>query len=302
MEGRRLSFTLRQMEIIRTVAVTGSISDAARFLGVSQPSISATLKQCAQVAQVELFRRSQGRMVPTDEALALLPSLERILDSVEEIDALTGDLQSGDAGTVRIVATHAIALSFLPEAVQSFRQAHRNTRLTIRMMLSSEVVDEVGSGRVDLGLVMSPYEVRGALAVDLWPSEVVCAVPVGHPLSESASATPELLSEYPLISFSRSMPLGRLIDEAFRRRGVRRQIAVEVGPSIMALRLVEQGVGCALVDPFSVARHRGSIKVLRFRPRIKITAQLLTHPTRPASRATTAFIQTIRRTVSPVTV
>lgn len=295
-----MHFTLRQIEIIRAVAVTGSISDAARFLRVSQPSISATLKQCARVAQFELFRRKQGRVTPTDEVLALLPGLERVMDSVEEVNSLAGDLRNGDAGSVRIAATHAVALSLLPEAVHIFRNEHGNARLTIRLMLSSEVVDEIGSGRVDLGLVMSPYEIRGALAVDLWPSELVCIVPLGHPAARSKVATPELLSQYPFISFSRSMPLGRLIDEAFRRRGIRRQIAVEVGPSIMALRLVEQGVGCAVVDPFSVARHRGGIEVLRFKPRTKITAQLLTHPARPPSRAATALIETVRRTVSPV--
>jgi DNA-binding transcriptional LysR family regulator len=293
-------FTLRQMEIMRAVVRTGSISDAARFLSVSQPSISATLKQCTEQAQFSLFQRVQGRITPTEETLALLPGLDQIFDCVEEVHALANDLRSGEAGAVRIAATHAIALSILPEAIRKFQKKHRNVRVTIRTMLSRDVVDEMGAGRIDLGLVMSPHELRGAYVTDLWLSKLICAAPADHPITRHKNATPRLLNGYPLISFSRSLPLGQLIDDAFHSQGVTRRLTIEVGPSIMALRLVEQGLGCAVVDPFSASRYVSkAIRIIPFKPHTKITAQLVTHTTRPLSRTAKAFIDELKNIPPP---
>ncbi len=292
-----MDFSLRQMEIMRTVVRVGSITDAARFLRVSQPSLSATLKQCASVAGFELFRRKQGRLTPTEEMIALLPEIDRIFDSVEAIRTRSVDLREGHAGNLRIACTPALAVSVLPAAIHAFRKAHGKVRFTIDTLLTLEAVDEVGAGRADIGLGMSPEEVRGARVIDLWMSELVCITPLDHPLRQQAFASPELMKDYPLISFSRALPLGILIDDAFRKRGIRRNVAIEIGPSSLACALVEQGIGCAVVDPFVVTHYAGRrMAVLPFRPHTPISAQLLLHPGRMPTRVANMFIEVLENT------
>jgi DNA-binding transcriptional LysR family regulator len=295
--GLQKDFSLRQMEVMRTVVRLGSLTDAARFLRVSQPSISETLKQCSIVARFDLFKRKQGRLAPTNELLLLLPEFDRIFDSVDEIRARSADLREGHVGFVRIAATPAVALSLLPEAIRRFSVTHRRVRFAINTVLSLAVVDEVGTGRADVGLVMSPEDVRGTKVVDLWRSELVCVVPSGHPLEKRNAVSPELLAGYPLVSFSRSLPLGMLVDEAFRQRGLRRNTALEVGPSSMACALVEKGLGCAVVDPFVVTGYEGGkLTVLPFEPRTSISAQLLMHTAQPPSRVVAEFAASLRET------
>lgn len=293
-----MDFSLRQMEIMRTVVRLGSITDAARFLRVSQPSLSATLKQCATVAGFDLFRRKQGRLTPTEEMIALLPEIDRIFDSVEAIRTRSVDLRDGHAGNLRIACTPALALSVLPAAIHAFSKAHGKVRFTIDTLLTLEVVDEVGAGRADIGLVMSPEEVRGAKVIDLWTSELVCITPPKHPLQKNPYVTPELLKDYPLVSFSRALPLGILIDDAFRKKGIRRNIAIEVGPSALACALVEKGVACAIVDPFVVTHYAGrSLTVLPFKPHTPISAQLLHHPARAPTRVAAMFTKALEEGV-----
>ncbi len=292
-----MSFTWRQIEVMGAVIRTGSISAAARFLQVSQPSISATLQQCTREARFELFRRWQGRLVPTPEALALVPHFDRVASSMSRVATLTADLRDARSGSVHLAATPALAMSLVPIAVKEFSDTHPEVRITIETILSAGVVDLVGAGHVDLGLVMSPEEVRGATTIDLWRSELVCVVPEGHPLSKVPAATPEALAQHRLISYGRSSPLGALLDRAFRSRGIDRRIDVEVGPSALVCALVAEGVGCAVVDPFAVAHYRSwPIRVMPFRPRTPLVAQLMIHTSRPLSRASEAFSRCLQAT------
>lgn len=294
-----MGFSLRQIEILRAVARMGSITDAARFLDISQPSISGTLKQCARSAGFPLFRRVQGRFTTTAEALALLPELDRVIEDVAKVDALASELRHGNLGSVRVAATPAIAISLLPAVIKSFRASHAGVRITVDSILSMSVVDAVSEGRADLGLVMSPEQVRGVKVTGLWSSELICIAPLGHPMTRFKVATPEALAKYPFVSFNRTLPLGALIDDAFRSRGVHRKISVEVGPSSMACALVASGAGCAVVDPFAVAHYtQWPIRLLRFAPRTRIAAQLLVHGARPLSPAAEAFVDTMRPVVS----
>lgn len=291
-----MSFSLRQIEVMCAVMRTGSVMDAARFLGVSQPSVSTTLKQCAEVARFPLFRRTQGRLVATAEAVALLPELERILNSVGKLDALADDLRAGSAGNVRVAATPSIAASILPAVIKAFGDLHPAVSVIVDIRLSALTVREVSAGGADLGLIMAPGEMHGVQARDIWAGELVCIVPSDHPMARLEVATPEELSKYRLISFNRSLPLGVLIDDAFQRRGVRRKIAIEVGPSSFACGLVAKGAGCAVVDSFSVANlEKSPITVLAFEPHTRIAAQIVTHSERPLSRAATAFVATLQR-------
>jgi len=293
-----MSFSLRQIEVIRAVIRTGSLTDAARFLGVSQPAVSSTLKQAAEVASFPLFRREQGRLAPTSEALALLPDLDRIVQTVVRLEALMNDVRVGSAGSVRIAVTPALATSLMPAALQAFGARHPNVRIVVDTLLNADSVDSVRAGMADLALVMSSNDVWGAKTTTVWDAALVCVVHASDPLAEYPSISPEDLQGQRLISFSRSIPLGALVDDAFRKRGVRREVAVEVGPSALACALVASGAGCAVVDPFSPRQFAHMpIRMLPFEPSTRIAAQLVVHETRPLSRAAHAFRAALQQTV-----
>lgn len=288
--------TARQLEIVRAVMRSGSVTDAAAFLSISQPAVSMVLKECEQRMGFKLFSRRQGRLKPTKEALALLPELERVFAGIEQVQQLAQDLRETRVGLIRIAATAAIADSLLPQAIRFLSLTHPNVQVAIQTMLSLDVVEEVAMERVDLGLVMSPQEFRGSEVIDLCQSELVCIVADGHPASKLQRIDPAGLAKYPFISFSRNLPLGASIDDVFRRAGVRRRIAIEVGPSSTACSLVRLGVGCAVVDPFVLTGPAGAgLKKIRFTPSTPVTAQLLFPSQAPLAGSRKVFIAKIRQ-------
>ena len=61
----------RHLEVFYAVMINGTVTAAARQLGVSQPSVTTTLKQAEANLGIQLFNRESGRLIPTEEASVL---------------------------------------------------------------------------------------------------------------------------------------------------------------------------------------------------------------------------------------
>src|SRR6478672_10752665 len=97
------SLNLRQLEVFHAIMSCGSLTEAARFLNVSQPSISTVLKHTEKRLGWPLFERTGGRLVATPEAELLFPEVERIFAQLGTLDRVTKDLHGGKAGFLAVI-------------------------------------------------------------------------------------------------------------------------------------------------------------------------------------------------------
>ncbi|MGG5822360.1 LysR family transcriptional regulator [Falsiroseomonas sp. HW251] len=290
----KLSF--RQLEVIRAVALHGSVTAAATDLGVSQPAVSMMLRECATSAGFPLFLRGQGRLQPTAELRVFLDEMHRVFKGLERIDRLVGDIRDASVGSVVVAATPTLADNLLPVAVAAFRRARPRIQITVQTMDNLSAVEAVTQGGVDFGLVLTPIAETDARLVPLCAGELVCVVPIDHPLTRLATVGPQDIAPYPLISFSRSLPLGHLVEQNFREAGVPRRIALEVNQSSTALALVRAGAGIAWIDPFLLLDDRDhGVARLRVAPRSMVTAQALVPSQGTLSRPALMLLAAIRR-------
>ena len=289
--------SLRQLEIIHAVCRHGSVTAASLALEISQPAISMSLRDCSRLTGFPLFRRKQGRLQPTPELQVMLPDLIRMFEGAERIDRLLGDIRETSVGAVHVAVTPTLADSLLPRAVAAFQTARPRIALTLRTMDNLGVVEAVTQERVDFGLVLTPLGEPEAKLVPLCTGALVCVVPPGHPLAGRARVSPADLAPYPLISFSRNLPLGHLVETAFRRAGEVRRIGLEVNQSSVACALVREGVGVAVIDPFllDISRDRGVVPI-PLTPSMPVTACGLVLSGTRMSRSALLFLSTIRRT------
>lgn len=294
-----MALNTRQLEVIRTVIKTGSITDAANSLGISQPAVSMVIKACEKAAGFALFVRKQGRLQPTPEAKSLYPELERIFDGVERVQRLFEDLRDVKVGLVRIAATPILADSLLALAAREFLRKHPKVQLAIQAMPNYEVAEQVVTERVDFGLVLSPEKYLDTRVIDLYASQLVCVAPVNHPLARRGKVSGKDLIQYPHIAHSRSLPLGSLVDAYFREQGLKRQIAVEITQSSTACALVRAGVGVAILDPFTVLSiNSQGLARIQLTPATSVSAQLLFPAHGRISRTARALVQALRDTIS----
>jgi len=291
-------FSLRQLQVVHVVSRSGSVTAAADALGISQPAVSMMLRDCARLAGFPLFLRKHGRLQPTAETKLLLTDLERVFDGVDRIGRLIEDMGDAHVGTIQIAATATLADNILPMAIAVFQQARPRIQIVVRSTDTPSVIASVVREEVDLGLVLSPLTHHDALALDLCVADLVAIVHPDHELARREAVEPCDIQPFPLISFSRSQPLGTLVEQAFREAGLARRIALEVNQSSVACALARAGAGIAVIDPFWLieAREHGVV-CLKFRPKTPVVAQVLINKSTPLSRPVRRFLVTLRQTV-----
>jgi DNA-binding transcriptional LysR family regulator len=291
-----MSLSFRQLQVVRAVCRHGSVIGAASALGISQPAVSMMLRDCTRAAGFPLFLRKQGRLQPTMETSSLMTDLDRIFDGVERVGRLLEDMRDTKVGMIQIAATPTLAENLLPPAVTAFKQTRPHVQITIHSMDNISVVNSVINEHVDFGLVLSPLAHFDAQLIELCSAELVCVVHPDNPLAGRSQVTPRDLEAYPLISFSRSLPLGVLVEKTFRDAGVPRRITLEVNQSSVACALARAGAGVAIVDPFWLMENRdhGLVR-LNVLPRTKVVAQVLVPKNANLSRPTRILIAALRK-------
>jgi DNA-binding transcriptional LysR family regulator len=233
---------------------------------------------------------------PTAELRGFLDDIERAFSSVERINRLIGEMRDTSTGSVVIAATPTLAGSLLPHAIAAFRRLRPRIHITVQTMDNIAVVDAVMQGGVDFGLVLTPTADSDAKLVSLCLGDLVCAVHPNSPLVGRAMVEPQDLAPYPLISFSRSLPLGNLVERSFQKAGVPRRIALEVDQSSVAFALVRAGVGVAVIDPFLAMEGLDhGVVCLPFRPQTSVEAQALVSRQGILSRPALMLLATLRR-------
>ena len=158
------------------------------------------------------------------------------------------------------------------------------------------MVNHVVREYVDFGLVLSPFANSDAREIELCAAELVCVVHPENALAARSSMTPSDLASYPLISFSKSLPLGVLVNDA-SVSGCRAAHCTGGESIIGRLRLARAGAGVAIIDPFWLMGNPDpGLVQIKLRPRTEVRAQILVPKTAALSRTARLFVSTLRKT------
>ena len=186
----------------------GSLSAAARLLGLTQPTVGRHIDALEEALGLALFTRSQGGLVPTESALALAPHAEAMASAAEALRrAATGEAEE-DRGTVRITASEIIGTEVLPEMLTRFREKH--PRISIELLISNRTEDLLQRD-ADIAIRMI-RPTQGALVAKKI-GEIELSL-YAHKAYLEAYGTPknmEELAQHPTIGFDReaSVQIGR---------------------------------------------------------------------------------------------
>ena len=293
---------IRQLEIFEAVMHTGSVSEAARLLSLSQPAVTKSIRLAEQSTGFLLFRRVRGRLFPSPEAETLLPEVERIRSDLGAVSSLIQQLRDGNAGSVTIASVASLAHAYLTPALVRFNRQRPNIRMEVAILPSRMVVEQVAHSHADPGLIHDPTDSLYVDGEDLCQAEVVCLVPRKHELARRRSVSARDLGTSFLISFREETSVGWMVRQALSAAGMRRDIDIVVNQSQQAINLVEAGTGVALIDPFlMIDAGRSALTTLPFRPAIPLRPRIIRARDRPRSRAATQLARDIRSVVMALT-
>lgn len=153
------NMSLRHFRAFVAVANTGSFTNAAKQLFLTQSALTATIQQFEDAIGFKLFDRSTRRVVMTTEAQSFKPRAEHIL---RQFDSAVADLESlaqGRRGHVRIAAAASVTHYFLGKAVAALRADYPDITVSLHDVASEQVEHMVEQGEVDFAFA-SPHKPR----------------------------------------------------------------------------------------------------------------------------------------------
>ena len=283
---------LSQVEAFIEIANEGALGRAAVNLFVTQPALTARLQSLEAELGQPLFIRSRRGMTLTDAGRTFLPYAERALDALLSGKGRLADISSGAAGDLTIGAAPAVSTYVLPPLLDRFVGEHPSVRLLVRTGHSEEIVDLVLRSEVQMGLVRELRDSR-VESRPLYEDELVLVVATGHPFASSWAIPVETLAGQRLIFFDRTSSYYDLTNAMFREAGVSPRGAIELDNIDAAKKMVQQGLGVALLPNTAVSEdvERGllrRVEITGARP-IRRRIVLITRPQVEPSGSAIAF-------------
>lgn len=252
--------SLKQVEAFRAVVLAGSVSRAAERLFISQPAVSRLIADMEDRVGFTLFDRAR-RFQLTAEGRLLFREVQQAFSGLEWISKRASDIATFRVGYLSIAASPALALGFLPPILRDFKLTHKDVSLASHVRNSPEVAQWVASGQIEVGFAALPVSQSGLRIQALEPMPAICMVPRSHRLSSEPFLTPAMLASEPIISLGSDSMIRMQIDEVFAQAGVSILSSVEAMMSAQAALLAHEGLGIAIIDPFTAVafQHPGLV-------------------------------------------
>lgn len=290
---------VRQLKAFCLVMETGSMSEAARALAVSQPAISKSVRLLEERLQLRLFKRTGDRVYPSMEAQRLYPSVKRIFEEIELTDDLARRLRTAEAGSIKVAATYAITAALLTDAIEHFHQRRSLIDLQLMALTPQEVIDAVLERDFDVGFLHEPIGDASIEHIPLCDIDIVCALPSNHRLSEKAFIGPADLTTETIISYGGDVYAARMLRQKAQDAGVPWKVSIVVNQTSVALSMAATGIGVAVVDSIALGKlNRRAINIRPFRPAITLRLSAIFAPHRHHSQVCDQFVQTVAQVVA----
>lgn len=244
--------TLRQIEIIRAILITGTVKGAAELLGISAPGISRVMKHTESQLGLRLFSRTHGRFVPTDDVRGIFSQINEVFAKVENLQDSIEMLKRGENRLFAFASVPSIGQRILPLAVRRMKAAFPDLRMTINQVKIEEAVDYLLLQRGEL--VANSYKIDhpSLISHPIGTNQLVALIPKGHALENHETVAIEDMAAFPMVGIARSDPYGEILARPLENAGLSVDFSIEARFSQTLIALVGQGLGVALIDAFSV--------------------------------------------------
>jgi len=183
------------------VADTGSLSAAAARLGSSQPTLGRQIRRLESDLGLTLFTRAPRGLIPTDTAQALIPRARALAEAAQALSLSAAGHDDSAGGTVRITASHMVALHVLPPIIAALRLDHPD--LTIELV-PSDTTENLLFREADIALRMYRPQQLDIVARHLGDIPICLCAAETYLARHGAPRTPSDLMQHGFVGYDRS--------------------------------------------------------------------------------------------------
>jgi DNA-binding transcriptional LysR family regulator len=238
---------LRQLEIIRAIADSGSFTAAGARLHVSQSAISRQILLLEDELGEPVFHRIGRRIRITPAGEALLQLSHRVFQDLQDTVSAISDKQESLKGTMRLVGGMTVCLYVFPALLAEMRRVHPHLDLKITVGSAERSIAMLRSGAGDLGLITLPVDAADLVSVPVLEEELLLVTYPSHPFARKKTITPADLTREHFIVFEGGSITRKLVEEFFTRERIKPEIVMETENVEIIKAMVRHGLGISII-------------------------------------------------------
>lgn len=242
-----MNYSVRQLRAFVTAARLGSFTRAAEALHVTQPGLSAMLREFETQLDCRLFERTTRSVALTAQGREFLPTAQRVLAQLEEATASLAQITATQRHNLRVGATPVIASSVIPSACASFGRTHGEVQVEVHDLDRSTIYERVQSGELDAGYGAFLTTSSAVRRRSLFKSPLVLISPGG---SEASPVRWKSLPGGTFVGLPDGNPIQQLVLDQIRANGQSIEQALAFNHLHTLLAMVEAGAGSAILPDF----------------------------------------------------
>ena len=282
---------LRHIEVFHAIYTNGSITNAAKMLHVSQPSVSKVLSHAEMQLGFKLFERIKGRLIPTDEANMLFDEVDKIYQQMRSIKSTAENIKKAEFGNINLSVTPALGFDALPNAIAKYHKIYPHVNFNVQTVHNNEVLQALLEHKCDIAILFSPCVMPSVKSIELAQSELVIVYPKTTFPELPEQLTLNNLVDLEFIDISDSGPLGNLLWGRMMEEHVVLNSTIKVQTYFIAARLVTQGAGICIVDKYTALGNLSdNVAIASFNPPLNFTVNALHLENSALSKASVSFL------------
>ncbi len=258
-----LHASVRRLEVFLAVADTGSFSAAAERLGIAQPSVSEHVKALEAECHGVLLERRPGRPPQlTETGIAIAKRARRMLAHAAKMAHEAADMRRTAERRIVLAAQRYVANFILPTRLAHFVREHPEFELVIQAGGQEDVLDQIASGRADLGCFLTNTPPAGMKTQKIGRERFAIVASPSHPLAKGGAIPPKELKAYKFVRGPQRSLLSQELDRMLAAIGITRVlVASRTTEYNMVRELVASGVGvwCTLAKSVEQDLRAGTL-------------------------------------------
>lgn len=253
-------FDLVDLRLFLHVAESGSITAGSKLSHLALASASARIRGMEEVLGVALLERSRSGVTLTKAGEAVAHHSRLMLQQLERMHGEIGDYAGGLAGKVRLLSNTAAITDYLPQALAAFLNAHPAIDVDLEERPSHLVVLQLINQTADLGIVADSADLSSLEARPFRRDRLVLVASKGAPGRARQLSFVQAL-QHDFVGLGEESALHQHLSLHAQHLGLHMRTRIRLRSFDAVCRMVEAGVGVAVVPAIAAERHSGAGKL-----------------------------------------
>jgi DNA-binding transcriptional LysR family regulator len=240
----------RQLHAFSILARTGSFTQTARELFLTQSAVSHSMKSLETDVGCRLLDRLGKKVSLTQAGEQLLVHAERVLEEMSLARAGLERLGKWGTGRLRLVAPAALCAYLLPSVLREFKDSFPQSLISVEVADSAMAVGMIEANRADLALTLEHKSEDRLQFAPLFSDELVFIAAPNHPWARAHSVPPAEIPRQSMVVYGKHSLTWRIVDSHFRSEGVTLNSVIEMGSFEALKELVKINLGVGILAPW----------------------------------------------------